>query len=32
MNVMYCLHACLDYAWRSGRIQVMLSRAMVYPH
>lgn len=19
-NVMYCLHACLDYAWRSGRI------------
>jgi integrase len=23
MNVMYCLHACLDYAWRSGRIQVM---------
>jgi hypothetical protein len=20
MNVMYCLHACLDYAWRSGRI------------
>jgi len=19
-NVMYCLHACMDYAWRSGRI------------
>lgn len=23
MNVMYCLHACLDYAWRSGRLQAM---------
>jgi len=23
MNVMYCLHACLDFAWRSGRIRVM---------
>ena len=23
LNVMYCLHACLDYAWRSGRIQYM---------
>jgi len=23
MNVMYCLHACLDYAWRSGRIPAM---------
>ena len=22
-NVMYCLHACLDYAWRSGRIPVV---------
>lgn len=22
-NVMYCLHACLDYAWRSKRIAVM---------
>lgn len=22
-NVMYCLHACLDYAWRSGRIPAM---------
>lgn len=22
-NVMYCLHACLDYAWRSGRIQTL---------
>lgn len=22
-NVMYCLHACLDYAWRSKRIEVM---------
>ena len=22
-NVMYCLHACLDFAWRSGRIQSM---------
>ncbi|MFC1819824.1 tyrosine-type recombinase/integrase [Thermodesulfobacteriota bacterium] len=20
MNVMYCLHACLDHAWRSGKI------------
>lgn len=23
MNVMYCLHACLDFAWRSGRIQAV---------
>ncbi len=23
MNVMYCLHKCLDYAWKSGRIQAM---------
>jgi integrase len=22
-NVMYCLHACLDYAWRAGRIGVV---------
>jgi integrase len=22
-NVLYCLHACLDYAWRSGRIPVV---------
>ena len=22
-NVMYCLHACLDHAWRSGRIPAM---------
>ena len=22
-NVMYCLHACLDHAWRSGRISAM---------
>lgn len=21
LNVMYCLHSCLDFAWRSGRIQ-----------
>ncbi|OPY04708.1 MAG: Phage integrase family protein [Syntrophus sp. PtaB.Bin001] len=23
MNVMYCLHKCLDFAWKSGRIQAM---------
>jgi len=23
MNVMYCLHACLDYAWRSRKIEVV---------
>jgi integrase len=23
LNVMYCLHACLDYAWRAGRILVV---------
>jgi integrase len=23
LNVMYCLHACLDFAWRSGRIPVV---------
>jgi hypothetical protein len=23
MNVLYCLHACLDYAWRSRRIPAM---------
>lgn len=23
MNVLYCLHACLDYAWRSQRIQAI---------
>ena len=23
LNVMYCLHACLDYAWRSERIPIM---------
>jgi len=23
MNVMYCLHRCLDFAWKSGRIQAM---------
>jgi integrase len=23
LNVMYCLHACLDYAWKSGRIMVV---------
>lgn len=23
MNVMYCLHACLDYAWRSRRIPMV---------
>jgi integrase len=23
LNVMYCLHACLDYAWRSGRIKAV---------
>lgn len=24
MNVLYCLHACLDFAWRSNRIQTVL--------
>lgn len=23
MNVMYCLHACLDYAWRARRIPIV---------
>ena len=23
MNVLYCLHKCLDFAWKSGRIQAM---------
>ena len=23
LNVMYCLHRCLDFAWRSGRISYM---------
>ena len=23
MNVLYCLHRCLDFAWKSGRIQAM---------
>jgi len=23
MNVIYCLHKCLDFAWKSGRIQAM---------
>jgi integrase len=23
LNVMYCLHACLDYAWRSRRISIV---------